>query len=293
MSRPWIIDGGLATALEQRGHTLHPRLWSAGVFLADPAAVEALHREYLDAGAEILISASYQMSFAGLGREGLDRDAAVEAMRATVRVARAAVERSGRTAMVAASVGPYGATLADGSEYRGDYGLGVDDLVEFHRERFDVLRGAGADLLAIETIPSLAEVEALARLLAPHRTARAWFAFSCRDGTHLCDGRPVAEAARLLADCSQAVAVGVNCTAPRHVAPLLDEIRRASGKPLVAYPNAGERWDAAAHRWRGEISGDDFVAQARTWAARGAWAVGGCCRVGPATIRKLASALGA
>jgi len=290
VSRPWIIDGGLATGLEKMGHRLHPRLWSAGVFLENPRAVEDLHVAYLEAGAEILITASYQMSFAALAREGLGSREAAAAMRATVTTARRASERRAKAAMVAASIGPYGATLADGSEYRGSYGLTPAELVEFHRDRFDVLRTAGADLLAIETLPSLDEARAFSQLLAPHRSARAWISFSCKDGKHLSEGQPIFDAASLLDSCPQVVAIGINCTAPRYVASLMDEIRRASRKRIVVYPNSGERWEAAGRCWAGDS--DEFLGPAVAWAGRGAWAIGGCCRVGPDLIRELASRRG-
>jgi homocysteine S-methyltransferase len=292
LRRPWIIDGGLATGLEEAGHALDRTLWSAGTFLANPQAVEDLHRAYLDAGAEILISASYQMSFAGLGRAGLDRDAAARAMRDTVRVARRAAERAGAFAIVAASVGPYGATLADGSEYHGQHGLDRAALAEFHRERLEVLLSAGADLLAIETIPALDEAVALAGLLASHRAARAWMSFTCRDGRHLRDGTRLADAVRAVAGSAQIVALGVNCTDPVHVISLMEEIRKGSTKPIVVYPNSGEIWDARARRWTGETDEEDFLALARAWVEREAWAVGGCCRVGPRLIARLARLAG-
>lgn len=292
VERPWILDGGLATALEDRGLALHPRLWSAGVFLERPEAVEAVHRAYLRSGAEILITASYQMTLAGLEREGLTRSDAVAALRATVRAARHACEHEGRAAMVAASVGSYGAARADGSEYRGDYGLSPGALVEHHRPTFEILCGSGAELLAIETIPSLDEARAFVELLATRRRARAWISFTCRDGRRLGEGQPIREASRLLDRCPQVVAIGVNCCAPEHVASLIAEIRRGSGKPIVVYPNSGEAWDPAARRWSGSASAPSFVELARGWAAQGAWAIGGCCRIGPGVIRSLALALG-
>jgi len=292
MARPVIIDGGLATTLEERGHALHPRLWSAGTFLADPGAVEDVHVAFVEAGARILISASYQMSFDGLAAEGLDRAAAADAMRRTVAVARRARERAGIAGVrIAASVGSFGAALADGSEYRGNYGLDVERLAAFHRERLRVLADAGADLLAIETVPSLDEARALVSLLADAAAPPAWISFSCRDEAHLCDGRSLREAAQICSDSPGVAAVGVNCTPPRYVAGLIDEIRRGSDKPILVYPNSGEAWDAARRGWIGDLDPGAFVDLARGWAGRGVWAIGGCCRVGPATIRKLSAAL--
>jgi homocysteine S-methyltransferase len=290
--RPLILDGGLATTLEARGHRLDRDLWSAGVFLREPQAVEAVHRAFLEAGADILTSASYQMSFEGLARAGLDRRSAAAAMRETVAVARRAQAQRQPRALVAASLGPYGAVLGTGAEYRGRYGLGVDELVAFHRDRLDVLCDSGADLLAVETIPSLEETRALVELLEG-RAVRAWVSFSCRDGTRLADGREIARAAALLDPCDAIIAVGVNCTAPEHVGSLMDEIRSATAKPIVVYPNSGESWDAGRRRWSGEADAEGFCRLARGWAARGAWAIGGCCRIGPDVIRQLATTLSA
>jgi homocysteine S-methyltransferase len=261
------------------------------VFLERPDAIERVHRAYLEAGAEILISASYQMTLAGLTREGLAPAEAKAAMQATVRVARRAAERAGRPAMVAASIGSLGAARADGSEYRGEYGLSLGELVAHHRPSFEILRTAGADLLAIETLPSLDEARAFLALLAPHRHTRAWISFTCRDGRRLADGQPIAEAARWLDAAPQVGAIGVNCCAPEHVRSLIDEIRRGSSKPIVVYPNSGEAWDPVERRWSGQSSSSRFVELARGWASQGVWAIGGCCRIGPRAIRDLTAAL--
>lgn len=287
---PWIVDGGLATTLESMGYTLHPQLWSAGVFVERPDAVERVHAAFLEAGAEILIGASYQMSFEGLARVGLGRSQAAAVMVETVKAAQRAIERHGGAAKIGASIGPYGATLCDGSEYRGDYELDLPRLIEFHRPRFELLRDAGADFLACETIPSLEEARALLRLLREREGTRAWFSFSCRDASRIADGEPIVRAAELLGETDAVLALGVNCTAPEHVSGLMDAIRSVCDKPIVVYPNSGESWDAAAGEWSGDGAADAFVHLAAVWARKGAWAIGGCCRVGPQVIRQLAAA---
>ena len=287
---PWIVDGGLATSLESMGYELHPQLWSAGVFIEHPDAVERLHSAFLAAGAEILISASYQMSFEGLARVGLGREQAEAVLVETVDAARRAVQSSGAEARVAASIGPYGATLCDGSEYRGDYDLDLQQLIEFHRPRFELLRAAGADFVACETIPSLDEARALLHLLHEKNGIPAWFSFSCRDASRIADGEPIVRAAELLGKSDAVLAVGINCTAPEHVSNLMDQIRSACDKPIVVYPNSGESWDAKARSWSGEEADDSFLQLAAEWARKGAWAIGGCCRVGPEAIRRLATA---
>jgi homocysteine S-methyltransferase len=242
-----------------------------------------VHRDYLEAGADIVTTASYQATFAGLERRGLDRDAAADVIATSVRLARRACEDAGRPdALVAGSIGPYGAFLADGSEYRGDYGLSVDALVDFHGPRLDVL-SASCDVIACETVPCLAEAQALARLLPG---IDAWVSFSCRDAQHVCHGEPLAECIEAVA-C--ATAVGVNCIAPTLAGDLLRTAARVTDKPLVVYPNSGETWEGRAPGWSGRgLEPTELAAAAPTWIAAGARLVGGCCRTTPAHIHALA-----
>ena len=269
----WILDGGLATELEQRGHDLVDDLWSARLLLDAPQEIRAVHAAYVRAGADIVITATYQASVEGLEKRGVDPEA----------VLIEAVELARGADLVAASVGPYGAALADGSEYTGDYG--DIDLQAWHRERFRILDSSPADLLACETIPSFPEARALAALLDEKP---AWFSFACRDGKHLCDNTPVRECAGFLDHFEGVAAIGVNCTAPRFVESLIGEILAVSGKPVVVYPNSGERWEQG--RWTG--SPEDFVALARRWIEAGAKVIGGCCRTGPEHIVQLAKLAG-
>ncbi len=285
---PVVLDGGLATLLEARGHDLSAGgLWSARLLRDDPAAIEAAHREFLEAGAQVVTTASYQASFEGFAAVGLDRDDTVRLLRRSVECARRARDAVAPGAWVAASVGPYGAVLADGSEYRGDYALDVAALRAFHRPRLEVLVGTGADVLAVETIPCLAEVEAvLAELDGTGRPA--WLSLTATgDRTRL--GEPLAEAFAMAADVAEVVAVGVNCLAPQDVPTAVALAARVA--PAVAYPNSGQGWDARRRRWTGESAfrSDDV----RSWVAAGARLVGGCCRVGPDDIRALARAVAA
>jgi homocysteine S-methyltransferase len=283
--RPVVLDGGLATLLERRGHDLSSALWSARLLRDDPGAVEAAHREFFDAGAEVAITASYQASFEGFEAIGLDRDATIRLLRESVARAVAARDAVAPDGWVAASIGPYGAVLADGSEYRGDYDLDVAGLRQFHRPRLEVLAGAGADLLAIETLPCLAEVEAvLTELDGTGHTA--WLSVSCAAGLTRA-GEPLAEAFAMADDVAEVVAVGVNCTAPHDV---LDAVRAAAPvRPVLAYPNSGQGWDAERRQWVGDSAFD--AADVTAWVEAGARLVGGCCRVGPEDISALVSAL--
>ena len=287
-----LLDGGLATELERRGHDLSDDLWSARLLLEDPDAVRDTHLAFFRAGAQVATTASYQASFEGFARHGLSRDESVALMRRSVALAREAAQVAGRPGLrVAASVGPYGAVLADGSEYRGDYGVSDAVLRAFHLPRAEVLAGAGADLLAIETVPSEQEVTVLLDVLSqlPPST-RAWLSLTCADGATTRAGEDVDRVFALARGNDQVVAVGVNCTAPEHVAELVSRATAASGKPAVAYPNSGESWDAAAHAWGGDGAGVD-PDTARGWVAAGARYVGGCCRVGAPGIARLADAL--
>ncbi|HZC71119.1 MAG TPA: homocysteine S-methyltransferase [Jatrophihabitans sp.] len=271
--RPVVLDGGLATELERRGHDLSSELWSARQLRDHPAAVVAAHRTFVAAGAEVVTSGSYQASFDELG------DEAAQLLRRSVVLAREAEPR-----WVAASVGPYGAVLADGSEYRGDYGLSVAQLREWHRRRLHVLADAGADVLAVETIPCLAEVEALCAELDA-LGAPAWLSISCA-GTATRAGEPATDAFAIARDCAAVFATGVNCTAPGDVAELVRSAAEVSGKPVVAYPNSGEGWDAERRAWSG--SRGFPAADVTSWLDAGARLVGGCCRVSPEDIAAIA-----
>lgn len=310
-----ILDGAMATELEQRGADLHDPLWSAKILLERPALIRQVHYDYFVAGANVAITASYQATFAGLAARGLRHERAAALMRRSVQLAIEArtqylAEQSSintkdhiqvepqsasyhpHSRLVAASVGPYGAFLHDGSEYRGDYGLTVEQLMDWHRPRLAVLADSGADLLACETIPSLAEGEALIRLLAEFPNTAAWLSFSCCDGEHVCHGEPFADCVALANRSEQIVAVGLNCTAPRYVESLLHQAARVTQKPLLAYPNSGERWDATTQCWLPGTGVDDFAAAAQRWIAAGACLIGGCCRTTPADIRAIAQRLG-
>jgi homocysteine S-methyltransferase len=211
-------------------------------------------------------------------------------LRLSVRLAQEARDEIGDGKLVAASVGCYGAFLHDGSEYRGDYGLTVQQLIDWHRPRVEVLADSGADLLAFETLPSLLEAEALVKLLAEVPRMPAWLSFSCRDEHRLCHGEPFAEAIALANECPNLVAAGVNCTSPRFIDGLLASVADIAHKPLIVYPNSGESWDAVGQRWLGTSSEPDWSASVKRWHAAGARIIGGCCRTTPTTIRQITEA---
>jgi homocysteine S-methyltransferase len=289
-----VLDGALATELERRGADLVDPLWSAKYLVEQPELIRRVHAEYFNAGADVATTATYQATFEGFGRRGFDVAAAANLMRGAVTLAMEARDdfwaqpgnRKGRLRpLVAASIGPYGAFLADGSEYRGRYGLSKSELKAFHRPRLEVLTESGADLLAFETIPCLGEALALAELLTEFPSLSAWMSFSCQDGSRNCEGQLVAECAAALQPFTQIAAMGVNCTRPEHIASLLRLMGAHTDKPLLAYPNSGERYDAVTKTWGGCARG--FAAQSRSWYEAGARLIGGCCRTTPADIALL------
>ncbi|WP_371676203.1 homocysteine S-methyltransferase [Streptomyces sp. NBC_01276] len=268
-SRSVLLDGGLSNQLAAQGCDLSGGLWTGRVLAEHPDQVEAAHTAYVRAGAEVLITASYQVG-----------DDPV-LLRRSVRVAGRAARAAGHEVWVAASVGPYGAVLADGSEYRGRYGLGVARLAAFHRPRIEAL--GGADVLALETVPDTDEAEALLRVLAG-TGARAWLSYTVEAGRTRA-GQPLDEAFALAAAAPEVIAVGVNCCDPADVLPALEAAASVTGKPLVAYPNDGSVWDAATRTWNSPSAPAPWNVAA--WRAAGARLIGGCCRVGPDTIASL------
>jgi homocysteine S-methyltransferase len=276
-----IADGGLATELEARGHDLSDALWSAQLLVEAPQEIAAVHAAFFRAGAMIATTASYQASFDAFAARGIGRDDTIRLLRRSVELAKNARDQVGvGGAVVAASVGPYGAALADGSEYRGRYGLSVAELENWHRPRLEVLADAGADVLALETIPDVDEAEALVNLVRSLGVP-AWLSYTI-DGARTRAGQPLADAFAVAAGVPEIGAVGVNCCAPHDVLPAIVAARE-TGKPVIVYPNSGERWDGQT--WAGPRS---FTSElASQWAAAGAGIVGGCCRVRPSDIAEL------
>ncbi|GGS52962.1 homocysteine S-methyltransferase [Streptomyces griseoviridis] len=288
-ARPLVLDGGLSNQLEAAGHDLSDALWSARLLDECPEAVVDAHRAYYEAGADVAITASYQATFEGFAARGTGRERAAGLMALSVELARTAARGSGaaRPLWVAASAGPYGAMLADGSEYRGRYGLTVAELERFHRPRLEVLAAARPDVLALETVPDADEAAALLRAVRGLGVP-AWLSYTVAGGRTRA-GQPLEEAFALVADAPEIIAVGVNCCVPADVDHAVAVAARVTGKPVVAYPNSGETWDATARTWTGPAAFD--AERVRGWRAAGARLIGGCCRVGPAAIGGVARAL--
>jgi homocysteine S-methyltransferase len=297
-TRPLLIDGGLATQLEAQGSDIRNPLWSASLLVDQPRAIVSAGRAFLDSGAECIATASYQASREGFARRGLPAEEADRLMLLSVELAAQARDEfiaanpgCSFVPLIAASIGPYGAILHDGSEYRGEYFLTDEELRAFHAARLALFDGSIADVLACETVPAVREARVLADLLAVCDTP-AWVSFSCRDARHISDGTTIEEAAVVFAGHPQVMAVGVNCTAPRYIAELVGRLRRAvPDKAIIAYPNSGETWDPELDCWTGIAEPLDFAAAALQWIDAGAAIVGGCCRTGPEHIRAMRAAI--
>ncbi|MER6154787.1 homocysteine S-methyltransferase [Streptomyces sp. NPDC001868] len=288
-----VLDGGMSNQLASAGHDLSDELWSARLLAERPEAIAEAHLAYFEAGANVAITASYQATFEGFAKRRIRHERAAELMALSTELAvDAAVEAKAkgitRPLLVAASVGPYGAMLADGSEYRGRYGLSVAELERFHRPRLETLAATFPDVLALETIPDTDEAEALLRAIRGLEVP-AWLSYTV-DGDRTRAGQPLEEAFALAADAEEVVAVGVNCCSPDDVGGAIETAVRVSGKPVVVYPNSGETWDASARAWTGRST--FTTAQVEGWRAAGARLIGGCCRVGPEAISAIARTLG-
>ncbi len=292
-----ILDGALATELERRGADLKDKLWSAKLLIENPELIRQVHYDYFAAGADCAITASYQASINGFMQRGLSEKKAVELIQRSVQLAIEArnefwsdgLNRVGRPRpFVAASVGPYGAYLADGSEYRGQYGLSQSELEQFHRPRIEALVAAGPDLLACETIPCLIEAKAIVNVLKEFPSINAWISFSAKDDLHINNGETMSECAEWLDSFPQVVALGVNCTSPKFIPSLIREAKGNTSKPILVYPNSGESYSAEKHDWNGDVFCTDFGDEARNWFSDGAQIIGGCCRTTPDDIRAIA-----
>jgi len=289
-----IIDGAMATELEARGADLNHSLWSAKLLKEDPQLIQQVHYDYLLAGADVVTTASYQASFTGFAKQGYSHAEAAAFMQLSVQLA-----LNARTALqeafperikplVAASVGPYGASLADGSEYRGNYGVSIEQLKDFHRERMQLLSQSGADLLAFETIPCKDEAEALIAVLEELPGVQAWISFSCKDAAHVSSGEDFAACIELINHCPQIIAAGVNCTAPQYIESLIKIAVSVTDKYIIVYPNKGDIWDAASKCWIPAAENHQhFKSDAAVWYTAGARLIGGCCRTTPEDIREL------
>lgn len=292
-----IIDGAFGTELERKGYDINDALWSAKFLMEKPEAIAEVHRDYLEAGSDCITTASYQASFEGFMKRGMSEQEAKALIQSSITIAQSVRDAfweneqnhlKRHKPLVAASVGPYGAYLADGSEFRGNYGLSEEALMDFHRKRLATLIEAKPDLLACETIPCLIEVRALCKLLEAFPTMCAWVSFSAKDGAHINSGESIRECAAFLESQKQIVAIGINCTAPEFIESLIDEIKAVSSKPIIVYPNGGSTYNALTKTWDGLSKSSSYDKMAYTWYQKGARIIGGCCQTTPEDIAQIA-----
>ena len=292
-----ILDGALATELEKRGANLNHALWSAKLLTEDPQLIQKVHEHYLQVGANVISTASYQASFLGFEKQGYTKEEAIHLLQYSVTLALNARDKYlqslnhslSASPLVAASIGPYGAALADGSEYTGYTNVSIQDLINFHEERLDVLANTNADILAFETIPCIDEAVAIKKLLEKHSTKQAWISFSCKDGIHLSSGEHFKDAVTILEDADEIIGVGVNCTAPEYISSLIQIAKPITKKTILVYPNKGETYNPIDKVWETKNNCDNnFIDQASIWLNEGAKAIGGCCRTSPEDISRLA-----
>ncbi len=291
-----ILDGAFSTELERKGYDLNDPLWSARVLIENPNAIAAVHEDYLEAGADCIITASYQASYEGFMARGISKKEAGKLITSSTTIAKDIRDRfwvenqsdNRQKPLVAASVGPYGAYLADGSEYRGDYGLTEEELLDFHRERLDTLVAAKPDILACETLPCLLEAKALLRLLAQYPGVYCWISFSARDNGHTSNGESIKVCAACLDAFEQVAAVGINCTAPQHIESLIEKIKSKTDKPIIVYPNGGGQYNPVDKLWPAPAD-LAYGERSRRWYDKGASIIGGCCKTTPDDIQKIAA----
>ncbi len=285
-----ILDGALATELEQKGFDLNDPLWSARFLIEAPEQIERVHHDYFEVGADVAITSSYQASIEGFKQRHITTEEAQALIRQTVTLAQDARTRSGKSAaLIAGSVGPYGAYLADGSEYRGHYGVSADVLEAFHRPRIEALIEAGADLLAFETIPSLEEAVVLFGILEAFPEVSAWLTFSLQDATHISEGTPLAICIETIGQHPQLVAIGANCFPASYATDFIRHVKTLTSVPIIVYPNSGEVYDPVAKTWSGTNQCTSFQTIAKTWYEAGARLIGGCCRTSPEHIAQIRS----
>jgi len=289
-----VLDGGLATELERKGFVLKDRLWSARVLVEHPEAVRDVHLSYLSAGADCITTSSYQATVRGFLAEGFSPSEARELIVTSMRLAKEAIDiynessgkdKSGPVPFIAASAGCYGAYLADGSEYRGDYHLTKKEYMDFHRERLDILISAGADLIAFETFPSFEEAEAVSDLMDEFKDIFYWIVFTVKDHIHTSHGDILADCIRMLSGKKNISGAGINCSQPEFVTPAIELLDKKIN--IVVYPNSGEHFYTDCSCWRDDHGAGDYSKLAPEWFGKGAKIIGGCCRTGPDDIRKI------
>ena len=286
-----VIDGALASELQRRGCDLNDSLWSAKVLIEQPELIQQVHYDYFVAGADCAITASYQATPMGFAPKGIELEESIKLIKTSVKLAQQAKMqylndiKQDKALLIAGSVGPYGAYLANGSEYTGDYQLSESEFIAFHKDRVAALIDAGVDILACETMPSFLEIKALAKLIQQFPMVNCWFSLTLKDQKHISDGTPLTEVIEYLNSIEQIVSVGINCIALEKVTPALEVLSKLTSKPLIVYPNSGEQYDPTTKQWhKNHDHNCTFANQLDVWINLGAKLIGGCCQTTPDDI---------
>lgn len=291
-----IIDGALGTQIQKNGYDVNDSLWSAKFLNKNPDVIKEVHRQYLNAGADIIITSSYQASIEGFLQKGFSKEEAIRLIKLSINIAKDTRDEFWKInkkenrikPLVAASIGPYGAYLADGSEYSGNYKISDEKLKEFHKERLELILEEKPDLLAIETIPILKEVKLIVEVLKELENIPTWVCFSAKDENTTNSNDDIKECMNFLQNQNCIDAVGINCTAPQYIPQLIENIKSVCTKPIVAYPNGGSRYNPTTKVWeRGDISSSEYAKLAHLWFTKGASIIGGCCETGPKEVKEI------
>ena len=297
----FILDGALGTQIQKNGHDVNDSLWSAKFLNEDTSVIKEVHKQYLEAGADCIITSSYQASIEGFLKKGFSKEKAIELIKLSINIAKEARDEFWETfedkqtrvkPLVAASIGPYGAYLADGSEYSGDYKISDEELKDFHKKRLEIIVETNPDILACETIPVLKEAKIISDLLKQYPHIASWITFSAKNENYTNAGDDIKECMTYLNTQEHISAVGINCTAPQYIPMLIENIKSVCSKPIVIYPNGGSRYNPITKLWeRGELSAQDFAKLAYLWYTKGATVIGGCCETTPNEIEYIRKTL--
>ena len=297
----FILDGALGTQIQKNGHDVNDSLWSAKFLNEDTSVIKKVHKQYLEAGADCIITSSYQASLEGFLEKGFSKEKAIELIKLSINIAKEARDEFWETfedkqtrvkPLVAASIGPYGAYLADGSEYSGDYKISDEELKDFHKKRLEIIVETNPDILACETIPLLKEAKIISDLLKQYPHITSWITFSAKNENYTNAGDDIKECMTYLNTQEHISAVGINCTAPQYIPMLIENIKSVCSKPIVIYPNGGSRYNPITKLWeRGELSAQDFAKLANLWYTKGATVIGGCCETTPNEIEYIRKTL--
>ena len=288
-----VLDGAMSTPLERLGADTNNDLWTAKALIDNEELVYEVHKMYFEAGADLIITDTYQANVQAFEKVGYSEKEARNLIKKAVKIAQKARDdyknKTGKHNYIAGTIGPYGAYLANGSEYRGDYELSTKEYQQFHLPRIEELATTGVDILAIETQPKLDEVLAILELLKEkYPQQKVYVSYTLSDDDTISDGTPLPRAIHALEDYSQVIAVGINCVKLELVEPALKNMKEITDKHLIVYPNSSAVYDPKSKTWSQPKTSATFEELIPNWYEAGARIIGGCCTTGPKEIKAVA-----